>query len=304
MKPAETEILLESGTNELEILEFCVGGNRYGINVAKVRELLQYQPVQQMPHAQATVEGVICPRNELLTVIDLAAYLNHPPSERTKQDIFIVTEFNQSRAAFHVHQVMGIHRISWELIEKPDSAIFGGEDGVVTGVAKLSGNLISILDFEKIMVDINPNTSVEVNASFIDSPVQTDSSHRILVAEDSMVLRKMILNALHKAGYTNTVVKENGQEAWDYLQGLKEEDGPAWRQVSCVITDIEMPKMDGHHLTKRIKGSSDLSKVPVVIFSSLISDEMMLKGREVGADAQLSKPQIHLLVDRLRELIV
>jgi two-component system chemotaxis response regulator CheV len=184
MKPAETEILLESGTNELEILEFSVGGNHYGINVAKVRELLQYQPIQQMPHAQPSVEGVICPRNELLTVIDLAAYLGHPPSERTKHDIFIVTEFNQSHAAFHVHQVMGIHRISWELIEKPDSAVFGGEDGVVTGVAKLSGNLISILDFEKIMADINPNISAEENASLIDSPDQPDSSHRILVAED------------------------------------------------------------------------------------------------------------------------
>jgi two-component system chemotaxis response regulator CheV len=98
-------------------------------------------------------------------------------------------------------------------------------------------------------------------------------------------------------------MKENGQEAWDYLSGLREENGPVEKQISCVITDIEMPQMDGHHLTKRIKESKTLSKIPVIIFSSLISEEMIVKGNEVGADAQLSKPQIHLLVGKLGEMI-
>ncbi len=303
MKPASSDILLEAGTNELELLEFGIGESRYGINVAKVRELLQYQPIQPIPHAQACVEGVISPRNELLTVINLAAYLGHPPSQRVRQDIFLITEFNRMSLAFHVHQVMGIHRISWVAIEKPNSAVFGGRDGVVTGIAKVNSKLISILDFEKIMVDVSPGSSVESDAALIHSPDQADTTHRILLAEDSMMLRKMIMDALRKAGYENIVAKDDGQEAWDYLQQLREEDGPAQRQVSCVITDIEMPKMDGHHLTRRIKQSKALSGIPVIIFSSLITDEMMLKGEEVGADAQLSKPQIHLLVDRLAELI-
>ncbi len=303
MSTMDSKIMLETGTNELGLLEFRIEGNSYGINVAKVRELLQYRPVQPMPHAQACVEGVICPRNELLTVIDLAAYLNHAPSQRPEQDIFVITAFNQTDIAFHVHQVVGIHWISWESIEKPNSAIFGGSEGVVTGIAKLKDTLISILDFEKIMVDINPGTSVAANAEFIHPPVQSDSAHRILVVEDSMMLRKMISEALHKAGYVNIIMKENGQDAWEYLTGLKEENGPVERQISCVITDIEMPQMDGHHLTKRIKESKNFSKMPVMIFSSLISEEMILKGKEVGADAQLSKPQIHLLVDKLRELI-
>ena len=303
MNPTDNKILLESGTNKLGLLEFCVGENSYGINVAKVRELIQYRPVQTMPHAQPCVEGVVSPRNELLTVIDLAAYLKHSPSERPEQDIFVITEFNQTDIAFHVHQVVGIHWISWEAIEKPNPAIFGGNDGVVTGVAKISGRLISILDFEKILVDVNPGSSVAADAALIHSPAQPDSMHRILVVEDSIVLRKMILEALHKAGYMDVVMKENGQDAWEYLQELKEENGPAEKQVSCVITDIEMPKMDGHHLTKRIKESKTLLRIPVVIFSSLISDEMILKGQEVGADFQLSKPQIHLLVDKLGELI-
>ncbi len=304
MNPLESKILLESGTNKLGLLEFCVGGNSYGINVAKVRELLQYRPVQSMPNAQSCVEGIICPRSELLTVIDLATYLNHPPSGRLDQDIFIITEFNQTNIAFHVHQVVGIHWISWEAIEKPNSAIFGGSDGVVTGVAKLQNNhLISILDFEKILGDVKPDISVAADAAKIPSALMSDNAHRIMVVEDSMMLRKMILDALNKAGYMNVILKEDGLDAWEYLQTLKETDGPIEKQICCIITDIEMPKMDGHHLTKRIKDNKLLTKIPVVIFSSLISDEMVVKGREVGADAQLSKPQIHLLVDKLKELI-
>lgn len=296
MASRENEILLESGTNEVEILEFRIKENSFGINIAKVRELLQYCPVQSVPHSQNCVEGVICPRDEILTVIDLASYLKYPAEDHQDQGIFIITEFNQSKAAFHVHQVMGIHRISWSAIEKPNGAIFGGEEGAVTGIAKLEKTLISILDFEKIMVDISPDTSVLANAASIASSGTADSKHKILVAEDSMVLRKVLLESLNKAGYSNVVVKDNGQDAWDYLR-------MPGHEVSCVITDIEMPKMDGHHLTKRIKESKDLKHIPVMLFSSLITEEMFLKGKEIGADVQLSKPDIHILVESLNELI-
>ena len=303
MSPVGNEILLETGTNELELLEFRVGKNSYGIHVAKVRELLQYQTVQTMPQTHACVEGVICPRNELIPVISLAVYLGHEPSERVDRDIFIIAGFNRMVTAFHVHQVMGIHRISWEAIEKPNDALFGGKEGVITGVAKLEGRLISMLDFEKITADVSPGSTVEASAELIKKPETVDTSHRILVAEDSMVLRRMILEALHKAGYENVIARENGQDAWDYLSQIREEDGAVKTQVSCVITDIEMPKMDGHHLTKRIKESPVLSQIPVIIFSSLISEDMKRKGEEIGADDQLSKPQIHLLVESLRRLI-
>jgi two-component system, chemotaxis family, chemotaxis protein CheV len=303
MNPVESKITLESGTNKFGLLEFLVGGNSYGINVAKVRELLQYRPVQPMPHAQASVEGIISNRNELLTVINLAVYLNHAQSERANQDIFIITEFNKTSYAFHVHEVVEIHWISWDAIEKPNSAIFGGNDGLVTGVAKLKNKLISILDFEKIMADINPESSVAADAALIKASEKEDKVHRILVAEDSMMLRKMIMDALHKAGYSDVVTKDNGQDAWDYLQSLNVENGPVERQVSCLITDIEMPKMDGLRLTRLIKEDKILSKIPIVIFSSLISEDMAVKCQEVGANAQLSKPQIHLLVGKIKEFI-
>ena len=151
-----TEALLEHKSGELELLEFRVGGNSYGIDVARVRELLQYRPVQNIPHAQVHVEGVISPRDELLTVIDLASYLQHSPSERQEQDIFVIAEIRGASIAFHVHQVVGMHRMTWNELEKPDAAVFGGEEALVIGVAKMGGTLVSVLDFEKIMEEINP----------------------------------------------------------------------------------------------------------------------------------------------------
>ncbi|SHK05509.1 chemotaxis protein CheW [Desulforamulus aeronauticus] len=153
MNNTKSENLLQTGNNELQLLEFRVGDNSYGVDVTKVHELLQYCPVQPIPNAPTCVEGIICPRNQLVTVIELAAYLQHPPSGRADRDIFVIAEVNQGSFAFHVHQVIEIHQISQDEIEIPD--MFRDGDGVVTGVVKKSGVLICILDFEKIMIEIN-----------------------------------------------------------------------------------------------------------------------------------------------------
>lgn len=302
MRKKKQGILLETGTNELEMLEFRVAEHHFGINVAKVQELIQYQPVQKMPRSQPYVEGVFKPRDEVFTVVDLAGYLGLEPSNDLERDIFIVAGFNQMRVAFHVHRVESIHRISWEAIEKPSESIFGGSDGVITGIAKVDDRLISIVDFEKIIYDINPDSSIHHHANKVASDRPTNTAP-ILIAEDSMVLRKMLLEALLKAGYLNVTVTDNGREAWERLQSLKEKPGEVQEHVALVITDIEMPQMDGHHLCKRIKEDPQLHKIPVVIFSSLISDEMRHKGEEVGADAQLAKPDIVHLVEVVDGLI-
>lgn len=304
MRTMGDEIGVETGSNELELMEFIVGGNNFGINIAKIRELIQFRPVQPLPNAQPYVEGVICPREEIFTVVDLAAYLHLPASADSSHDIFIITDFNQIYTAFHVHSVVGICRLSWEAIQKPDNAVFGGEDGVITGIAKTGTRMISIVDFEKIMTDINPNDTIASKAALIsdrkDAPVQ---SQPILIVEDSAVLRRMILDSLHKAGYANVTVLADGKEAWEYLEEVKKEHSDVPRQVACVITDIEMPQMDGHTLTKYIKTDPCLSAIPVLIFSSLISDEMRKKGEEVGADGQISKPQIHSLVELMEAFL-
>jgi len=292
----DTNILLETGTNELEILEFVISGNSYGINVAKITELMQVQEVQGMPLSHPCVEGVFQPRNEVYTIVDLARYLGLGVSDNPGKDIFIITNFNQMNIAFHVHAVESIFRISWQDIEKPDSIIYGGQEGVVTGIAKVDDRIISILDFEKITFDISPETGI--NLDTVKAYTGADRENiPVVVAEDSALLRKMLTEALHTAGYYNVAIFNNGEEAWEHIDKLKQSSPDSiLSKVSCLITDIEMPRMDGHRLTKLIKSDQVLKDIPVVIFSSLIDENMQKKGREVGANAQLSKPEIASLV--------
>jgi two-component system chemotaxis response regulator CheV len=301
--PTSTEILLESGTNELEIMEFTIAGNIFGINVAKVTEIMKYAPVKPMPNSHPDVEGVFKPRNMIITVIDLASYMKLSHRDDFERDMFIITNFNKMNVAFHVHTVEGIHRISWNEIEKPDSTIYGGQEGLATGIAKFHDRLITIIDFEKIVFDISPQSGIQMTEVQRLGPRER-SEKPIIMAEDSALLQKMMLEALDVAGYSNVMAFANGQEAWDALQALKAQDGPIESKVNCVITDIEMPKMDGHRLTKLIKEDSELSRIPVIIFSSLIDEAMRLKGEELGANAQLSKPEIGNLVATVDEWIL
>jgi two-component system chemotaxis response regulator CheV len=301
MNIQKSEILLETGTNELELLEFVIAGNSFGINVSKIKELMQANKPQPMPNAHPCIEGVFQPRQEVYTIVNLPMYLGLPDSETPEKDIYIITSFNKMNAAFHVHGVMGIDRISWTAIEKPDVIIYGGDDGVVTGIAKVGDRIISILDFEKITYDISPQSGImQSDIDMIRSDVVSDKP--ILVAEDSPLLRRMIHESLRAAGHTNIIMTTNGQEAWNMMQEIRHDPDNIFEHVSCVITDIEMPQMDGHKLTKLIKSDSVLRKVPVIIFSSLIEESMMLKGAEVGADAQLSKPEIGNLVQTINDI--
>jgi len=299
----DSNILLETGTNELEILEFVISGNSYGINVAKITELMQVQEVQEMPLSHPCVEGVFQPRSEVYTIVDLAKYLGLGQSEYPEKDIFIITNFNMMNIAFHVHAVESIFRISWQDIEKPDSIIYGGQEGVVTGIAKVNDRIISILDFEKITFDISPDVGIDLNSVKMYEGLDREDIP-IVVAEDSALLRNMLTEALHTSGYQNLVVLNNGQEAWEHITKIKATGITDVRsKVSCVITDIEMPKMDGHRLTKLIKSDPVLKVIPVIIFSSLIDENMQKKGIEIGADAQLSKPDIADLVGIIDDVI-
>ncbi len=290
----ETNILLENGTNELEVLEFKIGNNHYGINVAKVREIIGYQKVTPVPNSHPNIEGIFMPRDVMITVINLARHLNLNVPTDEKGDMMIITNFNKLNIAFHVQSVVGIHRVSWADIIKPDSTLNTADSSVATGIIKIDKKLIIILDFEKIVTDISPETGLKV--SEIDTLGERHrNSTPILIAEDSPLLEKLIMDSLKKAGYTNVIATTNGQEAWDKLMKFKEA-GVVYEKVKCIITDIEMPIMDGHRLTRLVKGDDTLKSIPVVIFSSLVNEEMRKKGENLGADAQLSKPEIGNLV--------
>ena len=297
----QTDILLESGTNEIEIMQFTINGNLYGINVAKVREIMMSDKVKPMPHSHPMVEGIYKPRDIVLTVVDLPKYLNVQATEKDAKDLFIVTNFNKMNVAFRVHTVVGISRISWTDIQKPDKTISGGDESVATGIAQCGSDLVTILDFEKIVAEIAPETGIQM--SEIDHLANRDRKNvPIVMAEDSILLARMIQESLHKAGYVNVKKFDNGQEAWNYLNEVKNAPN-ILDTVSMIITDIEMPMMDGHRLTKLVKDDAKLKKIPVVIFSSLINEEMRIKGKQLGADEQLSKPEIAHLVEVIDHLL-
>ena len=292
----ETNILMESGTNELEVLEFIVGGNHYGINVAKIKEIVPYSKVTPVPNSHPCVEGVFMPRDLMITIVDLAKVIKCAPSKDITKDMFIITNFNKLNVAFHVASVVGIHRVSWTDIIKPDSTISSADSGIATGVVKINGQ-----HFERIVSDISPETGLKVS-DIEKLEGRTKNEAHIVIAEDSPLLMKLISDSLIKSGYDNLTLCANGQEAWENLVALKDSED-AQMDVACVITDLEMPLMDGHRLTKLIKTDDKLKNIPVVIFSSLINDQMRAKGEALGADVQLSKPEIGLLVNEIDKLL-
>ena len=297
----ETNILLENGTNELEVLEFTIGNNHYGINVAKVREIIPYQEVTPVPNTHPSIEGIFMPRDKIITVISLQNELNLGIKESKKSDMMIITNFNKLDIAFHVQSVMGIHRISWADIIKPEATLNTSETSVATGIIKLNNKLIIILDFEKIVTDISPETGLKVSdIKMLGERQRCDDP--ILMAEDSPLLSQLIHDSLVTAGYTNIIQTTNGDEAWKKLMSFKAQ-GNVENRVRCIITDIEMPIMDGHRLTRLVKEDEKLQQIPIVIFSSLVNDEMRAKGKALGADYQLSKPEIGSLVQVIDKLL-
>lgn len=295
----DTKILLESGTNELEILEFTLGSNTYGINVAKIREIITYQPVTPVPNAHPSIEGLFMPRDVMITAIDLKNCLGKGTSEPS--GLFILTNFNKLDLAFHVDSVLGIHKVSWRDIIKPDATISTTDESVSTGIIKRDGKLIIILDFEKIVSDINPETGLKMS-EINELGERRRRNVPILIAEDSPLLNKLIVDSLKKAGYDNLIHTENGQQAFNVICQCKS-DGTLQEHVRLIITDIEMPEMDGHRLTKLVKSDEATSDIPVIIFSSLVNEEMKKKGEALGADAQLSKPEIGNLVKIVDRLV-
>lgn len=299
----QDSILLASGTNEVEIVEFSIENTIMGINVIKVKEIINPVVPVKLPNAHPCLEGIIQLRKEIIPVIDLAKFLGFSPSANPKQDKYIVSEFNQNKYAFHVHTVSRIHRISWEQIERP-SDIAQSDQSSVIGIIKLGEKMILLLDFEKIMVDISPALANQT-AAIKAMGEREISSKQIMIAEDSPMLRKLLLDYLPQVGYPNLTFFSDGKQALERLYKVAAEHGENFTDVvNILITDIEMPQMDGHYLTKTIKQHPILHRLPVVIFSSLITDDLRHKGVSVGADEQVSKPEYENLSHIIDQLIL
>ena len=298
---------LSDETSVLELMEFTMAGSSFGINVSKVTEIMRSCPITPMIKSHPCIEGVYKPRGKIITVINLPRYMQLPENEDTGKDMFMLTNFENVNAAFHVHTVEAMHRIKWSNVEKPSAIIYGGDDGVITGTTKIGDKMITIIDFEKVLYDINPETGLQLSeVSMMGNRERSEKP--IVIVEDSVFLKKMILQALEMAGYTNVTSFDNGQDAWEYLDKVKKEcmadRVPIERQVTIIITDIEMPRMDGHHLTKLVKSDDVLKKIPVLVFSSLIDEVQKTQGESIGVNAHLSKPQIGSLISTIDEWIL
>ena len=294
-------ILLESGTGELEVIEFVANNNKYAINVVKVKEIIEmpYDTLTQLPDPKPEVAGLILCRDEIITLIDLKYILKKVPSTKLGKKV-IICEFNKVKVAFNIDDVVGVHRVRWEEIRKPDDI---SENSLSVGNILLNDKVLIMLDFEKIVTDIAPSSGIsEDRLVKVEYKDRTDV--KLVLADDSALIRKLLRDTLTKAGFKNLTVFNDGKQAYDYLNGIKERSESNFKDyVDILITDIEMPQMDGLTLTRKIKEDDTLRDLPVVIFSSLITDELRHKGESVKADAQLSKPEIEQLISVVDKLL-
>ena len=214
----------------------------------------------------------------------------------------IVTEINNYNIGFLVDNVSRIHRISWKDMEPAPEV---GDQSRVVGIIKMEGKIVLLLDFETIIAEINPEINAKLT-TFEDATedIKTKRTNvHVVVAEDSPMLRDLLVTTLHESGYRYVRDFSNGQDAWEYLEKLAQQDGPIEEKVRIIVSDIEMPKMDGHRLLKLVRADEHLHEVPLILFSSLISEEMRIKGEQLGASGQISKPEINQLIGLLDELI-
>jgi two-component system chemotaxis response regulator CheV len=295
----DKEILLESGTNELEILVFDLADFTFGINVAKVREILPATQITSLPRAQKAIRGVFKLRNQVIPCVSLLDHLEIQPTSPQSESTLILTDFNQQQTAFLVDRVERIHRLSWESILSVPG-ILAMSNTPVTSMARCGDRLVVMLDFEMILDRV---TERYFRQESVENPhaVPRDSL-RLLLADDSPTVREAIGTTLRNSGYTNLRFFENGADAWKWIS-TQVATGGLESVGDLLISDVEMPQIDGLHLTKRIKEHPQLKQLPVLLYSSIVTPDNHKKGQAVGADAQVSKPELSKVVQLADELI-
>lgn len=299
--------------NDLEIIEFYIDedlGNGetyrsyYGMNVAKVIEIIRKPPITEVPgrHHEAAL-GTFNLRGKVLPLVDLGLWLNKPGVNEETQKV-IVSDFSGVVTAFIVSGVSRIHRMTWAQVEPPGKYLQAFSHDSITGVVRIDNRIIFLLDMEQVITSMDPSMDLAWRGKDISS--DEGQGYHVLVADDSPSIRNTIATCLERAKFTVTKVT-CGREAWDELKKWErqahEEQVPITKFVDLVVSDIEMPEMDGHTLTKMIKSDSMLQKLPVILFSSLISDVVYQKGVQSGADDQIAKPDLPQLTERAHTLI-
>jgi two-component system chemotaxis response regulator CheV len=307
------EILLESGTNELEIAEFILGTQSFGINVAKIREFVPYDPeaVTKIPNSPTSMVGVFLLRGRTIPLINLKTHLGRIDDVESEKPVVLVTEFNTLVNGFIIDAINQIHRLSWSEV-KSLNPMLKKHTTRFTGTVNVKDKEILIMDLEYIVSEIFPEkmrglTHLSTETLSEGEKEQRRPAGQVVIAEDSGMIRNMIIKTITSAGYTNIKSFDNGQGAYDFVKETKEKAEQQGNKlsdiISIVVTDIEMPRMDGLTFCRNIREELKETSFPVIIFSSLINEQMAIKCRNVGANAHVTKPQIAELVDLMDNLI-
>jgi len=298
-KMADEKILTEVGTNEWQVVVFLLGNQYFAINVDKTREILRWPGARDVPQTHPAMMGITTIRGEVIPLIDLRVYLNITAGVEMESSKLIVAEFNKMKLGFVVDGVDRIYRINSDELDASLTGTFLGENSLY--VIKREGRNILLLDYERIVQVVNPGLADQFKlepkaAANVTDILGDPNDFKILVAEDSPLIRKLIQDVLVTGGFHNFEIVGHGKAAWDRLQ----DDGD---EFDILLTDIEMPKLDGLTLTRRIKEDPKLSHIPIIVFSSVMAEDIKRKAASIGAEAQITKPEMHNLLDKLVELL-
>lgn len=300
-----------AGTNKLEILLFTLGidqrTNRretFGINVFKVREVMRTPEITQAPDMPPSVEGMVSLRGQLVPVIDLAKYAGIISG--TKPEIMIVSEYNGHTQGFLVEAVDTILRLDWSSMQVPPDMLTNQMGGLVTAVTELnSGKLVMMMDVEKVLAETT-RTGDSIDASMvIKHKALTDKT--VFFTDDSVVARRQIELTLDAMGI-NHIQTINGKRAWDELQRIAQaadiQGKLVKNMIQLILTDVEMPEMDGYMLTKLIKSDPRFAGIPVIMHSSLSGMSNQKLGQSVGVDGYVAKFEPHKLSEMIAEYLL
>jgi len=308
------ELVLKVGTNKIELLEFHIDKENddgsvtqgiYGINVSKVTEVIRMTDITEVPHVPPFVMGIIHLRGKTIPIVNLSKWLGIREPKRTMdKNKIIVAEFNNTPLGFVVHQTTKIRRIEWEKIRIPPEIMNEKYGGNITGTTMIENDqILLILDLEKVLAELTP--SKEESFDTIEAVKnQQGEKRRILVADDSLVARKQVAHVLKKANYEVDMVVD-GKQAWKRLnelyEGAKEKSGSIRDVVYLILSDVEMPEMDGYTLTKKIKDDARFKEIPVILHSSLSGEANTEKGKQVGCDHYVVKFDPELLFQAINQ---
>ena len=293
------KVTTEAGTNEWQLVVFVLGEQTFAINVDKTREILRWPGCRAIPDAPVALIGITSVRGEVLPMVDLRIFLGIQPTTPLEQSKVIIAEFNEVKLGFVVDAVERIYRIKSEDLDASMTGKYLG-DWILYVIKRDSRNVL-LLDYEAIVQTISPQLVIQHSGDPAKAVAMMDgvghpADYHIIVAEDSPLIRKQVEDALVASGFTNLNICPDGKVAYDAIVRDRE-------HCDLLITDVEMPHLDGLTLTRRIKENVETKDVPVIVFSSIMSADIKRKAASVGANYQVTKPEITQLIEHVVKVI-